>query len=184
MRSGALGAPWAALILALVLALAGCREEAPVQKPVAVRPFTPPADGVLRPAQVEMWLAVRERGRARGETEGQAARALGRDPKEIVWVGERIGEARRLAGGRGLEERIAAARARFRAALVAERRTASSVRQKEIDRLLAEFPPAVAAGGGPAARNAEVIASYAEKLEVALAPPARQKDQVERRAGQ
>ncbi len=157
-------------MVALLLVLAGCREEAPVPKPVADRPFTPPADGVLRPAQVEMWLAVRERGRALGEPEGQAARALGMNAREMAWIGVQVGEARRLIASRGLEERVAAARARFRASLLAERSAAAPARQAEIARLLAEFPPAVAGSSPAAARNAEVIARFAERLEAVSAP--------------
>ena len=173
-----------ATIALTMLVLAGCRDETSAPgKPAAPRPFTPPAHGIVTTSQVEAWLAVRERARDHGESDGQAAQALGKDPREVAWVGERIGEARRLTAGRSLEERVAAARARFRAGLAAERPTASPERRAEIDRLLAEFPPAVGAGAGPAARNAEVIAPFAERLEAALAPSPNQMHQVEKRAG-
>ena len=84
-------------IAAFALA-AGCRRAAEVRlDPVSalktkVRPaFAPPPDGLLKPAQLDLFLRVR--GRGRGDTEGDALRALGADPIEFAWIRSRIQEA-------------------------------------------------------------------------------------------
>jgi hypothetical protein len=53
--------------------------------------FEAPADGVLKPEQVERFLRVR--GRARTESMAQALAAASVDPEEYGWVRARIQEA-------------------------------------------------------------------------------------------
>jgi len=76
------------------------------------RPFAPPADGRLTAAQVESYIAVRRRALdlARGEAAGsaprqlaevaaaerRAARELGRDVSEYLWVAARVAEERHV----------------------------------------------------------------------------------------
>jgi hypothetical protein len=57
----------------------------------AIARFRPPADGLLTDAEVERYIRVR-RG-ARGRSEQEAARAVGVDPEELVWVRSRVVEA-------------------------------------------------------------------------------------------
>lgn len=57
-----------------------------------VRPaFQPPGDGLLKPADVDLFLKVR--GRAKSVTVGEALAAAGADAVEFAWVRARIQEA-------------------------------------------------------------------------------------------
>src|SRR6266542_2750923 len=76
--------------------------------PVIIR-FQPPADGLLTDAQIDRYVRVRRAARGVGKPEGprtppleptprlrfdeEAARAVGVDPEEFVWVRARIVEA-------------------------------------------------------------------------------------------
>ena len=53
--------------------------------------FQPPADGLVTDAQLDRYARVRRA--ARGRSEEEAARAVGVDPEEAVWVRARVVEA-------------------------------------------------------------------------------------------
>jgi hypothetical protein len=53
--------------------------------------FRAPADGLLTQAQIDLFLRVR--GQTGNASDAQAARALGIDPAEFVWIRARIVEA-------------------------------------------------------------------------------------------
>ena len=81
-----------------VLTLASCRKfEAPKLDPVRalqakVRPrFTPPADGLLKPAQIDAYIKVL--GASGRRSPSDVAESLQVDPVELSWVRARIAEA-------------------------------------------------------------------------------------------
>lgn len=87
-----------ALTVLFAVAATGCRRiEPPRLDPVralktGVRPaFQPPADGLLKPADVDLFLKVR--GQARSSSEAEAFRATGADQAEFAWVRARLREA-------------------------------------------------------------------------------------------
>jgi hypothetical protein len=57
----------------------------------AITRFRPPVDGLLTEGQLDRYVRVRRAARARSEEE--AARAVGVDPEEFVWVRARVVEA-------------------------------------------------------------------------------------------
>src|SRR5215831_16788879 len=88
-----------AILVAAALALASAckRVERPRLDPVGAfarvaRPaFVPPADGLLTPAHVDLFLKVR--ASSRGGSVGEALAASGADAGEFTWVRARIQEA-------------------------------------------------------------------------------------------
>jgi hypothetical protein len=164
----------AAALLAAAAALTGpaaaCRRVDP-QKLASVRRlsgrlaprFTPPASGELTPAQIDLYLRVRRSGRHGSDVE--AARALGIDPIEFVWVRARVLEALAYLDARRVQEGAAESYARSTAVLREARRethdakTASKLDAEiavvERERSAARRPdPALA----PGVRNADLVA--------------------------
>ncbi len=148
-----------------LLALAGCRRLEPERlDPVrairsGVEPrFRAPQDGLLTPAQIDLYLKVR-RAAGRG-SDAEAARTLGADPAEFAWTRGRITEgiaafdARRVAdaAGESYARGLAALREARRAA--PDARTASRLdveiaalerERASLRRRPADVPPAAAA---------------------------------------
>jgi len=88
----------ATALLLSCLGWAGCRrlESRRLDAVRAIRSqvptrFRPPEDGLLRNAQLDLYLKVRRA--AGGGSDSDAARALGADPAALVWVRARIVEA-------------------------------------------------------------------------------------------
>ena len=77
--------------------------------------FSAPADGQLTQRQVDMFLRVR--GQTGSESDAQAARALGIDPLEFVWVRARIVEALGALDSRGVVDAAIESNTRALAAL-------------------------------------------------------------------
>jgi hypothetical protein len=187
----------AAVLIAATL-LAGCRRApaAPADNEAAIRErlqkkstavvvteaakteFTPPADGLLTPAQVETFLKVEERARkirevaakagsAPGDTVAadlRAAQELGVNPKEMTWVSDRVREARTARLGDFLDRRITESRRELLRRLEEEKRTAGPAEQAEIERRIARvsrMPHRVGAPSKPwVHQNAELLAKY------------------------
>lgn len=84
---------------ALCLSAFACGERSPkAAEPKAALPgvpalsrFHPPPDGLLTEGQLDRYIRVRRA--ARGRFEEEAARAVGVDPEELVWVRARVVEA-------------------------------------------------------------------------------------------
>jgi hypothetical protein len=166
----------AAAVLSVPLA-AACRKIDP-PKLDAVRGlrrlvprFTPPVNGELTPAQLDLYLRVRRAGRHGSDIE--AARALGIDAVEYVWVRGRVLEALAYLDTRRVQD--GAAEAFTRSAAVLREARKESRDPKTSSRLDAEIAaadrersaarradPALAAGAvnAPkvAARRAEIDA--------------------------
>ena len=174
----------AALLLleaALAIAAAACRKIEPASLPSArslpgrLAPrFQPPANGEITPAQVDLYLRVRRAGRHGSDIE--AARALGIDPVEFVWVRSRVLESVAFLDARRVREGAAEAWTRSLAVLREARRETSD--PKTAARLEAEIAAlqrdaaasrqadaALAAG----ARNAPRIAARRAEID-AVAP--------------
>jgi hypothetical protein len=86
------------LVLLALASAAGCKRVAPPRLDAVralrnqVRPaFEPPADGLLKPGDVDLFLRVR--GRAKSVSVGEALAAAGADAGEFAWVRARIQEA-------------------------------------------------------------------------------------------
>lgn len=91
-------APRVVFALGLAVAGAGCRRIEPARlNPVRAlktgvgEGFTPPADGLLKPAQLDLY--VRVRGRASGASLTDALAGTGADAVEFAWIHARIREA-------------------------------------------------------------------------------------------
>jgi hypothetical protein len=119
----------AALVAAAAFAAAGsgCRRVDPQQLPSVRRlssslapRFAPPATGELTPAQIDLYLRVRRAGRQGSDIE--AARALGVDPVEYVWVRARVLEALAWLDARRVQDGAGEAYARSAAVLREARR--------------------------------------------------------------
>lgn len=95
--------------------------------------FRPPADGLLKDAQVDRYTRVRRA--ARGRSEEEAARAVGVDPEEFVWVRSRIVEALVLLDTAQVRSGAEATYARTIASL---KEAAGSVKDRETLRRLNE----------------------------------------------
>ena len=81
-------------LLAFACGIPSPKGEAPkvvLPRIAALKRFRPPADGLLTEGQLDRY--VRARRAARGRSEQQAARAVGVDPEELVWVRSRLVEA-------------------------------------------------------------------------------------------
>ena len=183
---------WMPAVLAAVVAAAGCRRDAapapggPAVSPgpvsggaVSSRPFEPPADGRLTAAQVEMYIAVRQRAHAgpkqasaAGTTapgqladlaaaERRAATELGRDVDEYLWVTSRIAEASPAEGLGGVATAIEAA--------------ARAGRERLMEKGAGTGQPATpAAGPDEAGRayNRQMLERYRSELDALRQPPA------------
>jgi hypothetical protein len=121
----------AAALLAGAAALAagssGCRRVDPQKLPSVRRlssglapRFTPPANGQITPAQLDLYLRVRRAGRHGNEIE--AARDLGIDPVEYVWVRGRVLEALAYLDARRVQDGAVEALGRSTAVLREARR--------------------------------------------------------------
>ena len=112
------------------LARAAAESTARLAHPAA---FRPPADGVLKEAQVDLYVKVRRA--AKGRTDAEASRAVGVDSDEFAWVRSRI-----------IEGLLEADRRRVRAAsdevygktIVSLRETRRAVRDASTGRTLDE----------------------------------------------
>jgi hypothetical protein len=115
----------------LLFSLAGaCRKIEPprldaVQGRLAPR-FAPPASGEITPAQIDLYLRVRRAARRGSDIE--AARALGVDPVEFVWVRGRVLEALAWLDARRVQEGAAEAWTRSSAVLREARRESHDAR--------------------------------------------------------
>jgi len=170
--------PRPCLLLAALAALtaASCRKlETPRLNAVRalqakVRPaFTPPADGLLKTAQIDVYLKVlRESGR---RPPSDVAESMGIDPAEFAWVRSRIAEAllaldaRQVSDAAG--ETYAATLARLRETRRATRDARTAAR---LDAEIAALEKERAAlhrpvPASPASRNAALIAPRRAELQ-------------------
>ena len=165
--------PAAATLLAAAALAApglGCRRVDPQNLPSVRRlksslapRFSPPATGELTPAQIDLYLRVRRAGRQGSDVE--AARALGVDPVEYVWVRSRVIEALAYLDARRVQDGAGEAYARSAAVLREARketrdpRTASRL-DAEIAAVGRESAAARRSDPGLAAgqRNADIVA--------------------------
>jgi hypothetical protein len=167
--------------VALAASAAGCRRVDPQNLPSVRRlsrslapRFSPPATGELTPAQIDLYLRVRRAGRQGSDIE--AARALGVDPIEYVWVRTRVLEALSWLDARRVQEGAGEAYARSAAVLREARKETRDARTAS--RLDAEIAavgresaavrrsdPGLAAGQ----RNADLVARRRAEIE-AVAP--------------
>jgi hypothetical protein len=170
--------PRPGLLLAALAALtaASCRKlEAPRLDAVRalqakVRPgFTPPADGVLKNAQIDAYLKVlRESGR---RPPSDVAESLGIDPAEFAWVRARIAEGLLALDARQVSdaaaETYAATLSRLRETRRATRDAKTAAR---LDTEIAALEKERAAlhrpvPASPASRNAALVAPRRGELE-------------------
>jgi hypothetical protein len=177
-RRRAVGAIAAVGVAALALG-SGCkRVEPPKIDPVGAfnrvaRPaFAPPADGLLTPAHVDLFLKVR--AASRGSSVGDALASAGADAGEFTWVRARIQEALMALEA----DRVAAASsesyARGIAALREARKSArdaktaarmdAEIAALERERAALRRPNA---GIGSIARNAALVARRRSEIEAA-----------------
>jgi hypothetical protein len=136
--------------------------------------FQAPANGEITPAQVDLYLRVRRAGRHGSDIE--AARALGLDPVEFVWVRSRVLEAVAYLEARRVREGASEAWTRSIAVLREARRETSDARaaarlDAEIGALQREAAATRQADAGLAAgaRNAPKIAARRAEID-AVAP--------------
>lgn len=173
-----------ALFLGAALIVSGCRgkekEEAPrgtasLMEEVAKAEYRPPADGRLTERQVEMYVKVEARSRKiRGNDPAtadlRAARELGVNPKELLWVQDRVREAESAGAGAILDSKIQESRLRVLRFLEEERKKAVDPgRRAEIDRQIGELRALMKGSRpslGPGVRhNAALIAKHRDDLE-------------------
>jgi hypothetical protein len=165
--------------LAAGLAAAACRKPAAPAAGLPARPgtaltrsFTPPADGLLSDADLDLYLKVRRA--SKGRPDGDAARAVGVDPDRFGWVQARIVEALVALDARRVSDDAAETYGRALASLRETRRsvrdpaTADALDAKiaQLDRERAglrraeTLPPRVAANARRVApRRAEIAAA-------------------------
>jgi hypothetical protein len=130
-----------AVATALSLSAFGCgKPSAPGQKPGVVLPgipaitrFRPPDDGLLTDAQLDRYVRVRRA--ARGRSEDEAAKAMGGDPEEFVWVRARVVEALVLLDTAQVRT---AAEGTYARTIAAIRESTKSVKDRETLRRLNE----------------------------------------------
>lgn len=149
------------ILLSALLTLPGCRREpkrsvpkgtAALMDQVAKAPdYRPPADGRLTRGQIKMYLDVQRReqeirkavpgNNAEGATAGlRAARELGYNPKEYVWVRDRVQDAEMLQATQALSRQVAEARQAILARLGRQREAAKSAGERaEIDKQIREL---------------------------------------------
>lgn len=113
--------------------------------------FTPPDDGMLTEAQVQMFVevqkksvALREERKRKGEPIGSvdlaAARELGDNPKELNWVADRVREVQRWQMNHDLEAQLAAGDRDYLRLLKSQRAQESDpARQVELDQRIADL---------------------------------------------
>ncbi len=129
-------AVWSALLLlsGAIFGAARCRSEKPAEPPLARGApalvehvgFQPPADRLLAPRHLDLYVKVRRAAKDRSEAD--AARALGLDPDEFAWVRARIVEA--LVAGDEARLRDAAA-GTYDRTIASLRKTLESVRDRQ-----------------------------------------------------
>lgn len=90
---------------------------------LAVAVFEPPADGLLAPGHIDLYLKVRRA--AKGRPDSDAARAVGALPEEFAWARGRITEALVALDARRVRQASAGVYARSLASL---RETARALR--------------------------------------------------------
>lgn len=134
--------------------------------------FQPPADGLLKPAQVDAF--VRVRSRSRGGSVADALAAAGLDPLEFAWVRARIQEALLALEADRVASASLESYARGIASLREARKAARDPRTAaRLDAELATLERERAAlrkGGPPAAsvsRNAGLVARRRAEIEAA-----------------
>ena len=161
--------------LLIGLATAACRKpsaavrSAGLGEAVLARSFSPPADGLLTDADLDLYLKVRRA--SKGRPDADAARAVGADPDRFTWIQARVVEALVALDARRIEEDAAETYGRTLASLRETRRsvrdaaTANALDAKiaQLDRERAglrraeTLPPRVAANSRRvAARQAEI----------------------------
>jgi hypothetical protein len=127
------------LLLGALAGAAGCRRETPARAaPAAGVPaiggparFEPPADRLLTPRHLDLYVKVRRAAKDRPDAD--AARALGIDSDEFAWVRARIVEAVVAAD----EARVrAAAAGTYDRTLASLRKTLEAVRDRETARTI------------------------------------------------
>ncbi len=138
---------------------------AEVMAAMAAASYAPPADGRLTERQVRLYLDVIQRAaedrvkRPRKETgttgDLRAALELGINPKELLWVEERVREAWIALQGQELDQKIAASRAAMLQDLEARRAAAADPEEK---RELAQQIAEIRAAAPPATEVAAAVA--------------------------
>lgn len=88
---------------------------------VLARSFSPPADGLLTDADLDLYLKVRRA--AKGRPDADAARAVGADPDRFTWIQARVVEALVALDARRIEEDAAETYGRTLASLRETRRS-------------------------------------------------------------
>ena len=140
----------------------------------AAPPYAPPADGRLNDAQMRMYVKVREREsllREKGSKAAdlQAAREATVNPREYLWVRERVLEAEASAATQLLYQKMSAGREQLLARMRRERdamtdaaeRAAAEGRIEDFKRGLQASEPQMS----PAVRaNVALLARYREPL--------------------
>ncbi|MFN2387242.1 MAG: hypothetical protein ABR576_13320 [Thermoanaerobaculia bacterium] len=167
--------------LALGAAAPACRRPAavPAGTParggtVLTRQFSPPADGLLTDADLDLYLKVRRA--AKGRPDGDAARAVGADPERFGWVQARIVEALVALDARRIEADAAETYGRTLASLRETRRgVRDAVTANALDAKIAQLereraglrraetlPPPVAANARRVAQRRAQIAAASD----------------------
>ncbi|HEX4441070.1 MAG TPA: hypothetical protein VH854_13425 [Thermoanaerobaculia bacterium] len=167
-------------VAAVLLLAASCRRIEPsrldaVRKLRNLAPrFAPPAGGEITPAQIDLYLRVRRAGRHGSDIE--AARNLGVDPVEFVWVRGRVLDALAYLDARRVQDGAAEAWTRSSAVLREARHESHDARTSarldtEIAAVQKENAAARRADPGLAAgqRNAELVARRRREID-AVAP--------------
>ena len=167
----------AGALLAVLAALspASCRKIEPRLDPVRalearVRPrFSPPVDGLLKDAQIDLFLRVRQAAGRRPPSE--VAEEMRVDPDELAWVRARIAEALLALDARQVSEAAADAYAAALARLRETRRTTSDAKvAARLDAEIASLEKERASVRRPvpasaAMRNAAVVAVRRAEIE-------------------